>query len=207
MFLDLKPFMKYRDYRLLYIGQAVSFLGSMITYVALPYQMYELTQSSLAVGLVGIAELLPLPIFAIWGGALADKLNRRRMLIYSELLMTGGSLALAYNAMQAAPSVWPLYAIAAFMGALNGFHRPALEALTPQLVQREDFAAIAAHASLRISVGAIIGPAMGGLIIARSGLPVAYFIDAATFAICVVAVYFMHALRTKEGSETGDASG
>src|ERR1044071_726277 len=97
MFLNIGPLKKHRDYRLLYTGQLVSMFGSMITYVAVPFQIYALTHSSFMVGMLGAAQLAALLIFALWGGAYADAIDRRRLLLISEIIMTAGSLALAIN--------------------------------------------------------------------------------------------------------------
>src|SRR4029453_8222811 len=137
MILDISPLLRNRDYRLLYTGQLVSAFGSMITYVAVPAQIWELTHSSFAVGMLGAVQLVPLLFFALWGGAYADSMDRRRLLIWSELLMSCGSLALAINSMVSNPSIWLIFIVTGLMSALNGFHRPALDAMTPQLVRRE----------------------------------------------------------------------
>ena len=100
MFLNLAPLRKHHDYRLLYTGQLVSMFGSMMTYVAVPYQVFELTHSSLIVGMLGAAQLVPLLAFALVGGSYADAMDRRRLLIMSEVVMTLGSLALAINGAQ-----------------------------------------------------------------------------------------------------------
>src|SRR5262252_3929140 len=105
MLLNLSPLKKHRDYRLLYTGQLVSMFGSMITYVAVPYQVFELSHSSFLVGMLGAAQLVPLLIFALWGGAYADAMDRRKLLVISELFMMCGSLALAINGMLAHGSV------------------------------------------------------------------------------------------------------
>ena len=84
MLLDLAPLRRHRDFRLLFVGQFVSFFGSMITYVAVPYQVYQLTSSSLLVGLLGAVQLVPLLLFGLWGGAYADAMDRRRLLIGAE---------------------------------------------------------------------------------------------------------------------------
>src|SRR4051812_19133651 len=109
--MDLTP-LRHRDYRLLFIAQLVSFLGTMITYVALPYQMYRATGSSLSVGLLGLAELVPLLATAFIGGALADAVDRRRMAILTDVGLAAGSLALAIAA-TAGSRASVLYAIAA----------------------------------------------------------------------------------------------
>src|SRR5438128_448732 len=134
MILDITPLRKHRDYRLLYIGQGVSVFGSMITYVAVPVQVFDLTHSSFIVGMLGAAQLVPLLFFALWGGAYADAVDRRRLLIVSEILLTVGSLALAVNSLLTRPSVVLIFAVSATMAAVNGFHRPALDAMLPRLV-------------------------------------------------------------------------
>src|SRR4029079_18210585 len=98
MLLDVTPLRRHRDFRLLFIGQFVSFFGSMITYVAVPYQLYQLTGSSLAVGLLCNVQLVPLLLSALLGGAYADAMDRRRLLIGAEVLLSLISLALAVNA-------------------------------------------------------------------------------------------------------------
>src|SRR6185436_11723724 len=136
MLLNIAPLRKHRDYRLLYTGQLVSMFGSMITYVAVPMQVFELTRSSFAVGMLGVVQLVPLLLFALWGGAVADAVDRRRLLLISEFLMTLGSSVLVVNSFMAAPSVVLIFIVSAAMSAVNGFHRPALDAMTPRLVDR-----------------------------------------------------------------------
>src|SRR6476620_205243 len=142
MLLDLSPLRRHRDYRLLFLGQALSFFGSMLTIVALPYQIFKLTGSSFAVGMVSTVELVALLAAALWGGAFADAFDRRRLLIGSEALLAIGSATLAWNATQAHPSVTLLYVVAGLMSAWNGFHRPALEAMTPRLVEPVELPAV-----------------------------------------------------------------
>src|SRR5689334_4075317 len=119
MLIDLSPLRRHRDYRLLYVGQFVSAFGSFITYVALPVQIYQLTQSSAIVGLLGAAQLVPLALTALWGGALADAVDRRKLLLGAEALLLGCALLLAWNASRAAPSVVLLFVVAAAMSALD----------------------------------------------------------------------------------------
>src|SRR5215831_3561013 len=188
MFLSVAPLKKHRDYRLLYTGQLVSMFGSMITYVAVPYQVFVLTHSSFAVGLLGAAQLVPLLIFALWGGAYADAMDRRKLLIVSEIFMTCGSLALAINGIFARGSVALIFIVSASMSACNGFHRPALDAMTPRLVDREDLTAVSALNFFRFSVSAIGGPALGGLCMAALGYPLTYSMDVLSFGISLVAL-------------------
>jgi MFS family permease len=199
MFLNVQPLIKHRDYRLLYTGQLVSAFGSMITFVAVPYQVYELTHSSFLVGMLGAAQLVPLLLFALWGGAVADAMDRRKLLIVSELFMTVGSLVLAFNSMLASPRIWVLYVVSAAMAACNGFHRPALEATTPRLVDREDLTAVSALQMFRASLSQIVGPALGGICIAAFGFPIAYGLDVVSFFICVVTVAAIRKMPAAEG--------
>src|SRR5436305_6993603 len=140
--MDLRPLWRHRDFRALYAAQFVSLLGSMVTYVALPYQMFQLTHSSLKVGLLGLAELVPLLLTAFVGGALADTMDRRRLVLATEAGLGLGSAALALAALAGKSPVWILYAVAAVMSALNGLQRPSLEALAPRLVDPDEMTAM-----------------------------------------------------------------
>jgi MFS family permease len=188
MFLNLAPLRKHRDYRLLYTGQLVSLFGSMITYVAVPYQVFELTHSSFVVGMLGASQLIPLLLFALWGGAYADAMDRRKLLVVSEIVMTAGSLALAINGMLAHSSVVLIFAVSAIMSACNGFHRPALDAMTPRLVDREDLTAVSALNFFRFSISAIGGPALGGVCMAALGYPLTYMIDVLSFLVSLISL-------------------
>ena len=200
MFLDLSPLRRHRDFRLLSIGQLVSAFGSFLTYVALPVQIYQLTKSSWAVGMVGAVQLLPLAVTSLWGGAVADAIDRRRLLLWSEALLMCGSLALMVNAVLRHPSVALLFIVAAFMSAANGFHRPALESLTQKLVPVEDLPAVSALSSLRNTGAAIAGPALAGVCIATLGLPFTFGTDAATYAVSLFAVAAIRAMPPADGA-------
>jgi MFS family permease len=199
--MDFRPLRRHRDYRFLYAAQLVSFLGSMVTYVALPYQMFKLTGSSLAVGLLGLAELLPLLVTAFVGGALADTVDRRRMILMTEVGLSLGSGALACTALLDKPPVWILYGIAGFMSALNGLQRPSLDALTPRLVDRDEIPATAALATFRGSVGMIAGPALGGALLASTGLATTYVFDLLTYVFSLFAIRTIRAVLPPESNE------
>jgi MFS family permease len=200
MFLNVAPLRKHRDYRLLFIGQLVSMFGSMITYVAVPYQVFELTHSSLVVGMLGATQLVPLLMFALWGGAYADAMDRRKLLIVSEIVMTAGSLALAINGMLAHASVALIFVVSAMMSACNGFHRPALDAMTPRLVDREDLTAVSALSFLRFSISSIGGPALGGVCMAALGYPLTYTIDVVSFLVSLVALAAIRRMPASDGA-------
>jgi MFS family permease len=204
LFIDLSPLKRHRDFRFLFAGQLVSSFGNFISYVALPVQIYDLTKSSVAVGMLGTVQLVPLAVTALWGGAVADAIDRRRLLLWSEALMLGGSLVLVVNSMAARPSVALLFVLAAFMSAVSGFHRPGLESLTPKLVAVEDLPAVSALTSLRGTASAIAGPALAGLCIARFGLPFTFGIDALTFAFSLVA---LAAIRSMPPAENAPPAG
>ena len=200
MFLNLAPLKKHRDYRFLYTGQLVSMFGSMITYVAVPYQVYALTHSSLMVGMLGASQLIPLLIFALWGGAYADAMDRRRLLIISEIIMTAGSLALAINGLFAHASVTLIFIVSASMSACNGFHRPALDAMTPRLVDREDLTAVSALNFFRFSISSIGGPALGGVCITALGYSATYMIDVLSFVVSLIAVAAIRRMPPSDGA-------
>jgi len=200
--MDFRPLRRHRDYRSLYAAQSVSFLGSMVTYVALPYQMFKLTGSSLAVGMLGLAELIPLLLTAFVGGALADTVDRRRMVLFTEVGLGLGSGALALTSLFDKPPVWTLYAIAAFMSALFGLQRPSLDALTPRLVDRDEMPAAAALAMLRGSIGMIAGPALGGALIASTSLATTYVFDLLTYVFSFFAIRMIRTVIPPE-SEKG----
>jgi len=200
--MDLRPLRRHRDFRSLFAAQFVSFLGTMVTYVALPWQMFHLTRSSFQVGMIGLVELLPLLVTAFVGSALADHMDRRRMILMTEVGLGLGSGALALAALSGHPPVWMLYAVAAWMSALNGLQRPSLEALSPRLVDHDEQPAIASLAVLRGSVGMIAGPALGGALIASSGLTSAYLFDVLTYVFSFFAIRGIGAAlpaKTEEG--------
>ena len=201
--MDLRPLRRHRDFRALFAAQFVSFLGTMVTYVALPYQMFHLTGSSLKVGLLGLAELLPLLVTAFLGGALADTVDRRRLILATEVGLAVGSGALALTALAAQPPIWVLYAIAAWMSALNGLQRPSLEALSPRLVDADEIPALASLTAFRGSVVMIAGPALGGALIAAAGLGSAYLFDVLTYVFSFFAIRAIRAALPREESTEG----
>ena len=199
--IDVGPLRRHRDFRLLFIGQAVTFLGSMITYVALPYQAYQLTGSSLVVGALGVAEFAPLILMALVGGALADATDRRRMVQLTELGFAGASGALVVNALTDSPQVWVLFACSIVMAALDGLQRPSLDGLVPRLVERDELPAAGALSSFRMTIGMVAGPAIGGVLIATIGLPLTYGLDVATFLFSLAMLRLMRAVPPPPGAE------
>ena len=191
--IDVSLLRRHRDYRLLVSGQFVSLAGSELTLVAIMFQTFRLTDSSLAVGLLGVAEFVPILALALVGGALADAFDRRRLVMIAE----GGSAvvaaALVLNAVLPQPRLWVLYVCAALMAAFTALGRPPLDALIPQLVDRDDLKAAAAVEFLGFNVAEIAGPALAGLLIATVGVDVTYAVDFATF---LVSLATLRAMRT-----------
>jgi MFS family permease len=192
--IDLAPLKASRDYRLLFAGQFVSSFGSAISYVVLPWQMYQLTRSSFAVGMLGVVEVLPMLLMAFVGGALADYIDRRRLILLAELGLTLCCALLVLNALLVRPRSWVLMLIAGLFAALIAIHRPALEALTPRLVDAEHLPAISALSSLRYNFNFIIGPAIAGIIAASLGAATAFTIDAATYLVSIIALLLIRSV-------------
>ena len=172
MLLDISPLRRHRDFRLVFAGQLVSAFGSFLTYVALPVQIYELTKSSAIVGFSGTVQLRA----AGGDGALGRRVGRRDRSTQAAALVRGAASRWARSRSSSTrrsphPSVPLLFVVAAFMSAVNGFHTPALESLTPKLVDAEDLPAVSALSSLRGTTAAIAGPALAGVCIATFGLP------------------------------------
>lgn len=190
-FADLTVLRRNPNYAFLFTGQFVSFFGSMITSVALPYQIYTETHSILMVGLLSLVQLIPLLFTAMLGGVFADRYHRRMLLLIAEFSMAMGGLVLAINSTLATPHIWLIFTMAGFMTAFNGLHRPALESIVQQIVARKDFPAVSALSSFKYSVGMIVGPAVGGLLVAHTGLVATYLVDTATFAVSLCALLMM----------------
>lgn len=188
--IDLAPLRRSRDLRLLIGGQLVSVLGTQMTGVAVSYQVYRLTRSSLDVGLVSLAMLLPLVIGALAGGAAADAADRRRLMLVVTALMAACSAGLAVNAGTAA-SLWPLYVLPALAAGLSGFFDAALQAVIPNLVGRPDVATANAMFQAVFQLSLVAGPSAAGLLLAGTGIGFVYWIDVASFGATIVSVLLM----------------
>jgi MFS family permease len=196
---DVTPLRESADFRRLYAGQLVSYLGAQLTVVAVPFQVYGLTHSSFQVGLVSVAGLVPLVIGSLVGGAIVDGADRRRILLQMQVLLAATSVGLAVNAMAARPALWPIYLFTAAAAALSGVDRPARSAAVPNLVPRSQLAAAYALWQTLLQVGGVAGPALAGLLLGRFGLATVYWIDAVTFAAAFAAVMRMAPLPPEGG--------
>jgi MFS family permease len=198
--LDVSP-LKRPDFRRVFAGQLVSFFGTMMTSVAVPYQVWNGTHSAVLVGLLSAAQLVPILGTALVGGALADAMDRRRLLLKTESLLAVVSLALAANALVPHPSIAAVFALSVLAAALSGFHSPALAALAPRLVPKEEIPAANALQTLRGTIAMIGGPAAGGLAIATLGLPATYVLDALTFAFSLALLARVRSMGPPEAAE------
>ena len=180
-----------REFGLLVLGQTVSDAGSMVTFVAIPFQVYDLTGSSLAVGLLGVAEFAPVIVLALVGGALADAFDRRRLVQIAESGAAVVAGLLLLNALLPNPQVWALYLCSSLLAAFTAIRRPPLDALIPRLVERDELKAAAAVQFGFHNLASISGPALGGVLIATLGLGVTYGLDVASFVFSLVVLTMM----------------
>ena len=198
---DLTPLRVSRDYRLLFAGNSVSYLGRQLTVVAVPFQVFTITDSSLAVGMVGLATVVPLVTLSLAGGAIADAVDRRKLLLVTQLLSALTSAGLALNASSSSPRLWPIYVLAALSAGLAGVDLPARNAMIPNLVGRELYPSAAALGQIQFQIGQVAGPALAGLIISQISLAAAYWIDVASFAAAVAGILLI-APQPPEGGGT-----
>ena len=199
LFVDITPVRRYRHFRRLWAGQAVSGFGSQLTLVAVSFQAYHLTRSTLMVGLVGLAQLFPLLAGALWGGSLADSMDRRRVLLITQVAMAAAVGGLVVNASSSRPAVWPLFACTAASAGFQGIDWPARRAALPMIVGQEDVTSAIALQTSVAQLALVAGPALAGVLIATIGLSAVYGIDVATFAVALVAALLLPALVPSGG--------
>ena len=169
--------------------------------VALPYQIKELTNSYLAVGAIGAVELIPLIIFGLYGGVLADRYDRKKLIWFSEFGSMMLTTALLANSLLAKPNLIAIYVIAALFSAVDGLQRPSSNAILPRLVNHEDLPSANALMSIRWQSGVILGPAVGGLIIASYSTSFGYVVDVLTYAISLIFLARVRNVPATEKSE------
>jgi len=201
MAIDVTPLRVSRDYRLLYTGQSVSAFGSAISYVVLPWQVYQLTKSTFAVGMLGLAEFVPMFAMAFVGGALADYIDRRRLVLLAEAVMAVLCGALVVNSLLPQPRVWALILMASLFAACNAVHSPATEALTPRIVPPDLMPSVSALRAFSHSATFIVGASLAGVVTAKLGAAVGYAFDGATFIASFVMLLLMRAVPPPEDAD------
>jgi MFS family permease len=186
--IDLSPLRDFRDYRLLWAGQTVNVIGSQITRVALPYQVYLLTHSTLAVAGLSVAQLIPLLLFSLGGGSLADAFDRRRLLLVTQVGLAASSGALALVSFLGSPPLPILFVIAFVAASFSAVDGPTRSSAVTRLVPPHRLPAALALGQLSFNAGSVIGPAIGGLVIALVGPAGAYTLDLLSYAAFVSAL-------------------
>ena len=186
--LDLTPLRESKPFRRLLFGEAVSVLGTQITIVAVPIQVYAQTRSAAAVGLVGLAGLLPLIVFGLYGGAIADAVDRRKLVLVTTLGQAALALGLVAQAVAGLESTALLYAVVAAQAALFAVDSPARQAFVPRLLPVHLLPAANALKQVEFNLGVTVGPLLAGLLIGRYGYGAAYGLDALTFAAALISV-------------------
>jgi MFS family permease len=204
--IDLTPLRISTQYRRLYIAGFVTALGSQATYVAVPFQLRQLTHSTLAVGSIGLAELLPLIVFGLYGGVLADRLNRRRLIISMEQVLMLSTAVLFVNALLPHPQAWILYADAFVASGAGSLQRPSIEALNQMFVPHEMQRAASTLANLRSTTASIIGPALGGLAAVALGPGSVYLANLVTFTLSLLMLYSLRATAASVKLDDGDVA-
>jgi MFS family permease len=204
---DLAPLRTSRDFRLVFASRTVTLLGSQASEVALLVQARQLTGSAFAVGLLGAVELVPLVVFGLYGGALADRLDRGRLIRWCEAGLGGCAVLLVANASLRHPLVWPLYVAAAAMMALAALQRPSLDASVPRVVGREQFTAAAALLALSSDASFMVGTTLGGLLAAWPGPLAVYVLDAATFVVSLAFLRWLGPLPAPAADGAGPRPG
>lgn len=175
--MDTTPLRASRDFRLLFLAGTVFYFGAMVSYVAIPYQVWTLTGSNFAVGAIGLVELGPILVFGLYGGALADHVDRRRLLVLTGLAQAVFTLVLAVNAFRGDPGVWVIFAVSVALASCSALQRPSREALLPRTVAHDQLPAANALSSLGMQLGLLGGPAIGGLLVAYVGIGWCFVVD------------------------------
>jgi len=190
LLIDLTPLRRSRDFRRLVSGELVSVLGTQLTTVAVPYQVYELTRSSLAVGLVSVTQLFPLIAGSLLAGSVVDAMDRRRLLMVAQVLMACCSAGLAVNA-DLGPALWPLFVLPALAAGVSGLDSAGRNAIVPNMVRRSEVSTANAIFQTLFQLGLVAGPALAGLLLAGAGVRFVYWMDVASFGVALLAVFLI----------------
>jgi MFS family permease len=189
--IDLEPIRRDREFRMLWLGQLVNNLGRQVTVVALPFELWQLTHSSLSIGVLALVQLVPILIFSLGGGAVADAVDRRKLLLATQAVLAATSVGLAALALQPNPPVWAFYMVAFVAAGVGAVDQPARSSAIPRLVPRERLpAAIAANWLSGVTVS-VVGPLAAGVLIATWGVATAFAFDATTFIASLAALLLM----------------
>ncbi|MFC7931045.1 MFS transporter [Streptomyces cinereoruber] len=199
---DLTPLRTSAHYRRLWFGNTVSWVGQGMTALAVSLQVYDITGSPFSVGLVGLFSLVPLVVFGLYGGAIADTVDRRKLGLASAAGSAVLSIALAGAAFAGFHRVWFLYAIVALQAVCAALNSPARSAMIPRLLPTEQLRAANALNSMVMTFGTLVGPSLGGLIVGLAGYQTAYLVDAVAFTASLYAMWRLPSmLPDRKGTE------
>lgn len=187
--------LRHRDYRLLWSGQIASGVGAQFQGIAISWHIYELTDSTVALGLVALFRVIPFMTLSLVGGAIADAVDRRRLLLVTQSLQTGVSLFLVASAVLRIEDPWPIYVAAFLGGAFAAFDGPARQALIPNLVPREELTNALTLNTLVRHTASIIAPGIAGVSVAALGIGPTFAVNAATHLAVVAALVAMHGVK------------
>jgi MFS family permease len=191
MTIDPTPLRQSRDFRLLLGGQTVNLIGSQMTLVAVPYQVFLITHSSLAVGALSLVQFVILMACYLLGGSLADMVDRRKLMLVTQCLLAGTAGLLAVGAFLGTPPIWYIFAVAGCAAGIQAVDNPARRASIPRLISRDQIANAISLNTILNQLGAIAGPSVAGLVLAKAGFGPAYAINVGTFLVSIVAVSLM----------------
>jgi MFS family permease len=185
MTIDLGPLRRYRDFRLRTIAASVSSFGAFFTMIAVPIQIKQLTNSTVAVGLVGAAEFVPIVVLGLLGGAVADRFDRRTVVLLSELAALACTTLLLLNALLPSPRLWLIYLVAVGAVSADAMQRPSLDAMLPRYVPHAEIPAASMVNNQAWGLANIVGTVLGG-VLASTDIRLAYAVDVASFAVSLV---------------------
>ena len=194
MHLHIPPVLNYRGFRLHWLGLMVSNAGSQMQLWSLLWHIRSLTDQPIALGAIGVARILPVLLFSLIGGAVADVINRRKLMFITQSLMILVALGLTWLTFMDQISLWHIYALTALQAFAMAFDNPARQALVPNLVPARHLPNAFSLTSIGFQTGAIVGPALSGLVIAYWGQPYIYFIHAISYLAVILALILMLSL-------------
>jgi MFS family permease len=198
--------LRHRNYRLIWFGLLASMTGSTMQNAALLWHVSLLVspeRKGLALGLVGLVKVVPIIVFSMVSGVVADAWNRRRLMMFTQAGSATVAAALALVARSGGASVWPVYALAALGAAVGTFDLPARQALVPMLVPREHLPNAISLNTIMFQTASVVGPSLGGVLIAASSVAWVYAVNALSFAFVIVALLMMRDVPEREPSQGG----
>lgn len=196
--------LQHRNFRLIWIGLLLSFSGTSMQNAALLWHVSLVVppeQKALALGLVGLTRVVPIVVFSMVSGVVADAVNRRRVMLVTQSLASLVSLGLAAQTFAGGPRVWPIYLLSTLGASVGSFDMPARQALIPTLVPREHLPNALTLNTIMFQSASVVGPAAAGLVIAGWGVPAAYLFNAFSFGFVIIALLLMRGVeaRPQEG--------